>query len=552
MAADSHPEISRRDWHSLTLLLIAIALLCVLLPPLVNLSHFDRNIAASISRSLGRPVHVDHAGLQLLPTPALTLENFVVSENPAYGNEPVIRAASVTATLRVSSLWKRRIEISSISLDTPSINLTRNNSGDWNFKSILLQAASIPTAPTDLNSTNALQSAASRPRFPYIEANHARINFIFGTEKVPFSLTDSDLALWQAGDGKWHIRVRTTPVRTDMNLTDTGLLRVDGSLGHATATNLQSDTWNALPIDLQLRWEDLPLGELTRLLTGEDKNWRGELQSRATISGLLGGAQIHTEIKISGLRAYDVIPGDPLSLSLACDAEEQSSFMRLDNLLCTLPVAAADGKSGNIMLMSSVADLRTFSNADLHIGTAGVDASTLLSFARHTTARLPDDLHVTGNIAGSFSLNSTDTADAHPWRGSIKAENLSLQLPVVPSNPPTKSKADLTPIWISTAVLSTDPQKHSPHASVNSPVSLTLQPIPLPLGAAAPAYLSAKFNQTGYTLHLTGSAAPQKLRSLELAIPWLSDAITANLSAVPNTAASTHFNLTAQSQWKQP
>src|SRR5271156_6057955 len=83
----------------------------VFAPPLFNVSRLQHRIAASISASLGRPVRMGKVSLHLLPMPGFTLENLVVSEDPAFGSEPVIRANNVDVTLRPSSLWRRRVEI---------------------------------------------------------------------------------------------------------------------------------------------------------------------------------------------------------------------------------------------------------------------------------------------------------------------------------------------------------------------------------------------------------------------------------------------------------
>ncbi|HEY5382670.1 MAG TPA: AsmA family protein, partial [Acidobacteriaceae bacterium] len=187
-------EVSRHRRHRRRLLfavtLIVILLLLVLTPPLVNVSSFHRRIVASMSQSLGRPVHLDRVTLHLLPMPGFTLENLVVSEDPAFGNEPIIRANTVEATLRVSSLWKRRVEFSTVTFVEPSVNLVRNAQGRWNLEGVLVHASHIDTAPT------AQQKAGPTPRFPYIEATGGRINIKEGEEKMPFSLADANFALW--------------------------------------------------------------------------------------------------------------------------------------------------------------------------------------------------------------------------------------------------------------------------------------------------------------------------------------------------------------------
>ena len=121
--ADSPPTLSPRILRQLLYLAFAalVVLLLVLLPPLISVNRYQKRIANAISDSLGRPVHLDRVSLNLLPLPGFILENLVVDEDPAFGSEPVIRANSVRATLRFSSLWRRRVEFSTISFTDPSV-----------------------------------------------------------------------------------------------------------------------------------------------------------------------------------------------------------------------------------------------------------------------------------------------------------------------------------------------------------------------------------------------------------------------------------------------
>ncbi|MEO6910347.1 MAG: AsmA family protein, partial [Edaphobacter sp.] len=133
--AESDATESRRPGFFRRFLLLWLALLALVLlaiiPPLISVNRYQHRIATSISQSLGRPVHLDRVTLNLLPLPGFTLQNLVVDEDPAFGFEPIIRANSVRATLRIRSLWTRRVEFSSISFTDPSVNLVHLANGKW-------------------------------------------------------------------------------------------------------------------------------------------------------------------------------------------------------------------------------------------------------------------------------------------------------------------------------------------------------------------------------------------------------------------------------------
>ncbi len=307
---------------------IGVALLA-LLPPLLNANRYQRQIARSMSLSLGRPVHLDNVSLHLLPVPGLTLSNFVVSEDPAFGAEPTIRANTVEASLRLSSLWRGRVEVSTVRFVEPSVNLVRNTAGRWNLADVLLHAAHVNTAPT------AQRRAGPAPRFPYIEATGGRVNVKLGEEKLPFSLTAADFALWQPSPHQWRVRLRGQPDRTDANTTDPGSLSIEGDL-------LQATVAEDVRVDLHATWHDAPLGEATLLVAGSDMGWRGHLNLDAQLTGTLAAGQISSKLTLDGLRRAEFAPAHPLDLQLTCSAGLFIQTVLLKQLACSLPDSAPE------------------------------------------------------------------------------------------------------------------------------------------------------------------------------------------------------------------
>ena len=98
---------------------VLVLAIIVLTPPLMNVQRLQVRITADMSRSLGRPVHLDGVKLHILPVPGFTLSDLVVSEDPAFGSEPTITAGTVEARVRLRSLWSRRVEFSRIEFSRP-------------------------------------------------------------------------------------------------------------------------------------------------------------------------------------------------------------------------------------------------------------------------------------------------------------------------------------------------------------------------------------------------------------------------------------------------
>ena len=392
----------------LVTILILVLLALALTPPLLSVERFRHRIATSISQSIGRPVHVDKVSFHLLPMPGITLENLVVSEDPAFGNEPVIRANEVEASLRISSLWRHQIEISTIRFKVDengsgaSLNIVRNAQGRWNLQDIFTQAAHANTAPTDQ------RKAGPAPRFPYIEATGARVNLKLGNEKMPFSLTDADFALWLPEPQQWHIRLLAHPARTDTNASDTGEVRLEGTLGRAT-------TLAGVPLNLTLSWAHAQMGEATRLLTGDDQNWRGTLDAGATLAGQVGAAQLTTTLHVTDLRRADFVPANPLDVSTHCTAAANIALLTLTDATCTIPTGAAQP----IAISAPAVDLQHPRRAAATIDFHQMPLNWALDWARLFSQRMPEDTKASGTLDGQLAWTDGTGGATSAWEGEL-------------------------------------------------------------------------------------------------------------------------------------
>lgn len=483
-----------------------------LLPPLINVNRYQRRIATSISGSIGRPVHLDQVTLNLLPLPGFEIQNLVVDEDPAFGSEPIIRANTVKATLRLSSLWRRRVEFSTISFTEPSVNLVHLQDGRWNIESVLLQASHIDTAPTGQ------KRAGTTPRFPYIEATGARLNFKQGAEKLPFSLTESEFALWSPDPNQWQLRLGARPVRTDSarpdsNVSDTGTVDIEGTLG-------RGDSLAKIPVNLEAQWRDAPLGEASRVLAGSDAGWRGNMVLSANIRGTMGESAVTARLRLIGVRRADFVPQQPLSAEIECFTTAMSIFHSYQDLRCAWPPnAAADAPT--IALTGEVPDIRHIERSHVQIGSSGVPASTVLNWLRIASAKVSPDITATGTLTGSMSY---DGAEAHPWTGQVLLHEASLKA----------SGEDAASLLAGDVAL-----RAVAPAAAGSKLALQLLPVAVELGGRDPATLDGHFDDNGYTLHLTGLATEARLREFAKATAPLGTGLIDDPIAKGSTAPDT-------------
>ena len=104
-----------------------------------------RASSAPWSVGLGRKVDVGGVRLTLfpgpLPRPGFTLERVTIHEDPRAGIEPLAYVESLGASMRVLSLFQRKLEFSSLNLSDATINLVKTDAGPWNFQFLLENGA---------------------------------------------------------------------------------------------------------------------------------------------------------------------------------------------------------------------------------------------------------------------------------------------------------------------------------------------------------------------------------------------------------------------------
>jgi uncharacterized protein involved in outer membrane biogenesis len=503
--AGDPPQAGRRSRHKLVIALVLILalLLAIFLPPLINLKKYRRSITSSIARALGRSVSVGDMQLRLLPTPGIEMTDFTVAEDPAFGYEPVLHANAMVASLRLSSLWRGRLEVSRISVDEASVNIVKNAAGQWNVASVLLRASQIP------NEATAQRRPGPLPRFPYVEATNTRINFKDGVEKRPFSLTNAEFSMWQANGGEWRLRLRAQPVRTDLelHLSDTGVLTVEGSLRRAAVIG-------AMPLNLRAEWSGAQLGQASRLLAGTDSGWRGDLDAAAMIDGTAGDLALKTRVRIRNLQRQEFQPASAVNIDASCDSRYQNSRRLLDQITCFLP----EGR-GHLLLTGSVQGMAS-PRADLQLEINQVPAQFPLSLVGLMRSQA-GALSASGAINGSFHLTRAGSwslaGDATAIDVTLANSAVTLPLPEVrlttqePTPPKPKRGARPAPA---------PPQPPGP-------LAVLLQPVALNLGEPEPLTVDARLTPAGFVVHASGSASLDRLRAMGGGLPWLGNAVDA-------------------------
>jgi hypothetical protein len=504
---------SRSTWRRRLRIALGVLLVLVVVfvvPPWISLGRYQKRIVQVLSSSVGRPVEISSVEMRLLPRPGFNISNLSIAEDPAYGAEPVLHANSVRANIRLLSLWRGRLEISSIVVDEASLNVVRAGSEKWNLDPLLRNAAQKAGAGAGFG-----QGA----HFPSLEATNSRVNFKNGAEKLPFSLVNTDLSFWQQSPGDWRLRLKGQPSRTDFAFQqgDSGTVRIEASMKRAAQLS-------EVPLNVDLEWREAQLGQLSRLVFGSDPGWRGDLTGNLHVEGTPSAAHLTARLRASGVHREEFASPTPLDFDVNCGLLYHYAARKVEGLNCDTPIG-----NGRVKLTGGVPGGGLPAQFALELDKIPVEAS--LDLLRTMRSGLAADLQAAGTVSGRIDYNQQGgTADVSAKqrvaRGQRQAEGQSpLTGSLTVSGFSLKGGSLTQPIAAEKIVL-------SPVRSVAGSQALE-GTATFSLGGVEPMSVSTRLAGTGYSETVHGQVSIARARELMLTFGWPQAAALKDLAGDP-------------------
>src|ERR1051326_1244499 len=131
------------------IVLIIVALLVA--PSFINVDQFRGRIVAEIQQRTGRTVQLGTLHLRLLP-PKFSADKAVIGEDPTFRSQrPFAQVQQLNVSVALLPLLHKDVQISSLELQRPQVEIIRDAQGVWNFSTLGKQpgteAANQPAAP---------------------------------------------------------------------------------------------------------------------------------------------------------------------------------------------------------------------------------------------------------------------------------------------------------------------------------------------------------------------------------------------------------------------
>src|SRR5262249_3116817 len=133
-----------------TLLVVIVLLVAaaLIVPHFIDVNHYHARIQNELQKRLGRDVSLGEMKLKLLP-PAFEVDNAVIGEDKSFDStRPFAQAEKLAVSVQLWPLLRKELEVNSLELVRPHIEMIRNGEGVWNFASLGQEPKAEPATKT--------------------------------------------------------------------------------------------------------------------------------------------------------------------------------------------------------------------------------------------------------------------------------------------------------------------------------------------------------------------------------------------------------------------
>src|SRR5215813_1877227 len=135
-AAVTIEDVMRKFLAIIISLFVLLVIAVVALPSLINVNQYHDKIQAELSQKLNRPVSLGRMSLKVFPL-RVRVENAVIGEDPSFhSTRAFAQAQALDVSAKLLPLLRKDVQVNSINMLQPQIELIRDQQGNWNFSSL--------------------------------------------------------------------------------------------------------------------------------------------------------------------------------------------------------------------------------------------------------------------------------------------------------------------------------------------------------------------------------------------------------------------------------
>src|SRR5215831_16020564 len=118
------------------LVVILVILATVAFVATINPNDYRGTIQARLEQHLNRKIELGNMNLRLFPL-SFRVAYLSISDDPTFNSSrPFIQTEELSVSVKLLPLLRKSVQIASLALQRPSVELIKNGNGVWNFASL--------------------------------------------------------------------------------------------------------------------------------------------------------------------------------------------------------------------------------------------------------------------------------------------------------------------------------------------------------------------------------------------------------------------------------
>ena len=328
----------------------------------LDVNKFKPQIAEELKKVLGREVELGDIGLQLTMKQGIALEikYLQIAEDPQFDKESFVRIKAIKCDVDLQAYLKTKVvNVTNVSIESPQINLIRDESGVFNYQGIIDHLAASQVPPK----TPAHTEAAAKPQIPeglstiigdpvlVIKTIQLLDGNVHYQDKMPatamnFSLNNIDVNVKNFSlDQPFILEAALSVFSAEQNIQGNGQVQLD--LSHQTVAmnqlNFKSDLAKLSPVLLKQ-------GIAALAPVNFDGNFKGQVV--ASIDELKAGSSGLTKLKLN----LQLTQGEVKLKEIFSPFTQMTANVDMDATDLTVKDASAEFASGKIVVQGRLAD----------------------------------------------------------------------------------------------------------------------------------------------------------------------------------------------------
>ncbi len=410
-------------------ILVVVVIVALAVPAFLDVNRYHDRIQAELQKKLNRTVSLGPMHLSILPL-AFRVENAVIGDDPNFRSQrPFAQAEELYVTAKLMPLLHGDVQMDSLELRKPQIELIRNPQGIWNFSSLGHNATAPTTAPAappsqapseQKQQQQAAQQAQQQPQAFTIGELRIRDGQVALTDlqkhqaRAVYDHIDLSISGYEPG--------KAFDIDLAAHLPGQGAQKVQLS---GKAGPIPEGTLTAMPFDGTFKLDQVSLAAAQKFLNaqalaGTDAVASGEAKVRAEQGKIASSGSL--KLEQARVRGHDI--GYPISLDYDLSDDLNSDVIR---------IAKGNLKLGSTPLaITGTLDTKpTPSQLDLKVNASNVSIEEAARLAAAFGVAFDPGMKISGRMNADIHAQGATTQPA--MSGTLSAQNLAIAGKDLPS-----------------------------------------------------------------------------------------------------------------------